>query len=77
MKTTNHPQCASWTRNRYHGSYSLQASPLVASIVPIERRFAGAFEVTVYDNSGQGYRTNGTLRDCKAAAEMFIMEHTA
>ena len=66
-----------WTRNRYHGSYSLQASPLVASIVPIERRFAGAFEVTVYDNSGQIYRTNGTLRDCKAAAEMFMMEQAA
>jgi len=66
-----------WTRNRYHGSYSLQASPLVASIVPIERRFAGAFEVTVYENSGRVYRTNGTLRDCKAAVERFITEQTA
>lgn len=77
MTSANTQQSAPWTRNRYHGSYSLQASPLVASIVPIQRRFAGAFEVTVYDNSGQIYRTNGTLRDCKAAAEMFIMEQAA
>ena len=77
MTSANTQQSAPWTRNRYHGSYSLQASPLVASIVPIERRFAGAFEVTVYDNSGQVYRTNGTLRDCKAAAERFITGETA
>lgn len=58
-----------FTRNRYSGNYSAQSPIGVFSIVRIQRRYAGAFELTLHADGNARTLTTGTLSDCKRYAQ--------
>lgn len=68
--TTTQTTNIAFTKNRYSGNYSAQTDAGVFSIVRIQRRFAGAFELSLHNNGNIKTLTNGTLAYCKQYANI-------